>query len=120
MPGGSFSLIGNCLFQQAMYASLKPASAVSTNSSSVSTYTINGLLPGDLIDLYPQVNLATSTTYLTIGAIWVSSANTLSVQWVNSTSGTSATSPAAQTFALIVTRPEAIAGGVTTYPQALE
>ena len=120
MPGGSLSLIGNNLFQQTLYASIKPAASVTTNSSTVSTYTVKGLLPGDLIDLYPQANLATSTTYLTTGAIWVSAADTLSIQWVNSTSATSASAPTAVTFALCVVRPEAIAGGVTTYPQALE
>jgi hypothetical protein len=117
MPGGSFSLIGNCLFQQALYASIKPAASVTNASSTTSTYTIKGLLPGDLIDLYPQAAL---TTTLSIGAIWVSAADTLSIQWINSTSGTSTGSPTAINFAICVVRPEAIAGGVTTYPQALE
>jgi hypothetical protein len=120
MPGGSFSLIGNNLFQQTLYASIKPATSVSTDSSTTSTYTIQGLLPGDLIDLYPQSSLATSTTYLTVGAVWVSAPNTLSIQWVNSTSATSSSTPTAVNTAIGVCRPEAIAGGVTTYPQALE
>ena len=104
MPGGSYSPQGNVLFQSAIFASLTPPATVTTNSSSTSTYTINGLAVNDMIDLYPQVTLATSTTYLTIGSVWVSAANTLSVQWVNSTSSSSSSSPSAINFQIIVNR----------------
>ena len=120
MPGGSQIGIGNVAGNFILYASLTPAASVGTNSSTVSTYTVNGLQIGDCIDLYPQQNLATSTTYLTIGAVWVSAANTLSIQWVNSTSSTGASGPTAVPFVIQVTRPGLLPYGYTNYPQALE
>jgi hypothetical protein len=103
MPGPIFTgqEFGNISVMMALYASLTPAASVTNASSTTSTYTINGLQPNDAIDIYPQAAL---TTALTIGAIWVSAANTLSVQWVNSTAGTSTGSPAAISFIIIVNR----------------
>ena len=104
MPGGSLNPQGNIIFQTVIYASLIPASALATDSSSTQTYTINGLIPNDIVELFPQVSLATSTTYLTIGSVWVSAANTLSVQWVNSTGSTSGTITTGVNFLLMVWR----------------
>ena len=122
MPGGNYIGHGNVAFMTALYASLTPPASVSTNSSTVSTYTIYGLVVNDLIDLYSQANLATSTTYLTVGSIWVSAANTLSVQWVNSTSATSASGPTAISFIVLVNRcslgPYPL--GSSNWPTALE
>ena len=120
MPGSTQLAIGNVAGNFILYASLTPAASVGTNSSTVSTYTVNGLAVGDCIDLYPQQNLATSTTYLTMGAVWVSAANTLSIQWVNSTSATGASAPTAVPFVIQVTRPALSPYGYTNYPQALE
>ena len=120
MPGGATNALGNVIGNWVIYASLKPASALATNSSSVSTYTVNGLQVGDCIDIYPQVNLATTTTYLTIGAAWVSAVNVLSIQWVNSTSATSGTITVGIPFVIQVTRPELSPFGYTNYPQAVE
>lgn len=106
MPGGSYVGLGNMVLGsgQSLYASLLPPATVTTNSSTTSTYTINGLAVNDMIDLYPQATLATSTTYLTVGSVWVSAANTLSVQWVNSTSASSSGTPSAIVFILLVNR----------------
>lgn len=120
MPGGSQIAPGNVAANFILYASIKPPATVVTNSSSVSTYTINGLLQGDCIDLYPQANLATSTTYLTIGGAWVSASNTLSIQWVNSTSASSSGSPTAVDFVVQVSRPDLLPYGYKNYPQAVE
>ena len=116
MPGGTTPQLGNIAMGQILYASLTPAATVTTNASITSTYTINGLVVGDCIDLYAQGVL---TTYLVVGAVWVSAANTLSVQWVNSTSASSSSSPTAITFAMQVTRCQLSAYGVTNFPTAI-
>jgi hypothetical protein len=116
MPGGTLTALGNTSFSQALYGSFTPAASVSGASSTTSTYTINGLVPGDCIDLYPQAVL---TTTLVIGSIWCSAANTLSVQWINSTASGSTASPAAIGFIILVTRPSQAYAGYTTYPTAL-
>jgi hypothetical protein len=104
MPGQDHHPRGNILNMNALYVSLLPPATVTTNSSVTSTYTINGLLVNDMIDLYPTVSLAPSTTYLTIGGVWVSAVNTLSVQWVNSTSASSSGSPTAIVCQLLINR----------------
>lgn len=101
MPGGSSNSLGNTQFSQALFASLTPAASVSGASSSTSTYTVNGLQSNDMIDLYPQAALQ---ALLSLGSIWVSAANTLSVQWVNSSASTSSSSPAAINFLILVNR----------------
>jgi hypothetical protein len=103
MPGPIFTgqEFGNIAVMMALYASLTPAASVGNASSSTSTYTVNGLQPNDAIDLYPQSAL---TTTLSLGAIWVSAVNTLSIQWINSTAGTSTGSPTAINFIIIVNR----------------
>jgi hypothetical protein len=116
MPGGTSPPLGNMAVSQALYASLTPAASITGASSTTSTYTINGLVVGDLIDLYPQSVL---TAQLSLGAIWVSATNVLSIQWVNAASGTSSSSPTAITCGIIVNRPQLIAYGVTSYPTAL-
>ena len=117
MPGGSSPVLGNVAMCQAIYASITPAASVLTDVSVTSTYTILGLFVGDMIDLYPQ---AAVTTLLTIGAVWVSALNTLSVQWINSTGSTSTSSPTAITFAVLVNRSQLSPYGVSNWPQAIE
>ena len=117
MPGGTSPILGNMAFSQAIYASLTPAASVTNASSTTSTYTILGLFLGDMIDLYPQAAL---TTTLSIGSVWVSGLNTLSVQWINSTSSGSTASPTAITFAILVNRGQLSPYGVTNWPQAIE
>ena|SRR5665213_3630753 len=117
MPGGSQFAAGNVQMLQAIYASITPAASILTNVSATSTYTILGLVIGDLIDLYPQ---AAVTTLLSVGAVWVSAANTLSVQWINSTGSTSTASPTAITCGLIVQRSSLSAYGVANWPTAIE
>lgn len=104
MPGGSLHPQGNIIFQNAIYANVIPASALGTDSSSTLTYTINGLAVNDIVELYPQVSLATTTNYLTVGSVWVSAANTLSIQWVNSTGSTSGTTTTAIACILMIWR----------------
>ncbi len=58
MPGSSTNALGNVLGAYLLYANLTPPATVTTNSSTTSTYTVNGLLIGDAIDIYPQSTLA--------------------------------------------------------------
>lgn len=120
MPGATLNALGNVSFNMLIYANILPPATVTTDSSVTSTYTINGLLIGDCIDLYPQSTLATSTTYLTVGGVWVSAANTLSVQWVNSTSASSSGTPTAIPCIVQVTRADLLPFGYKNLPQALE
>ena len=113
MSGGTLAAIGNNSLIQSFYASLTPAATVTTNSSTTSTYTIHGLIIGDAVDLFPQGAL---TTYLTLGAVWVSASDTLSVQWINSTSGSSSGTPAAISFVGVVIRCSNIYAGYANYP----
>lgn len=113
MSGGTLPLIGNNALCQSLYASITPAATVTTNSSTTSTYTIHGLQVGDAVDVFPQ---GAVTTYLTIGAVWVSAADVLSIQWVNSTSGSSSGTPAAISCILVVIRCSNIYAGYANYP----
>jgi hypothetical protein len=117
MPGGSSLSTGNMFMVQAIYQSITPAASVTNATSTTSTYTIIGLVVGDLIDLYPQSAL---TTTLAIGSVWVSALNTLSVQWINASASTSTASPTAITFGIIVNRAQLGPYGVTNWPQAIE
>jgi len=114
MPGGSTPELGNTLFSQVILVSITPAATVTTNNSTTSTYTINGLQQGDLVVISPQSAIQ---ALLTIGAVWVSAANTLSIQWVNSTSSSSSGSPTAIYCVLYVVRPTFISYPVNTANQ---
>jgi hypothetical protein len=101
MPGGSIASLGNNWISHSIYQSITPAASVSGSSSSTSTYTIQGLLQNDQIDLYPQAALQ---ALLSLGSIWVSAVNTLSIQWVNSSGSTSSSSPTAISCILMINR----------------
>jgi hypothetical protein len=117
MPGGTNNCLGNMQMAQSMYASLTPAASVTSNTSTTSTYTIIGLITNDMIDLYPQSAL---TTLLAIGSVWVSAANTLSVQWINASGSNSTASPTAINFEIIVNRSTLSPYALTLWPTAIE
>lgn len=58
-------------------------SAVGANSTSEQTFTVQGLAVGDSID----INKPSNQAGLSIGNVRVSAANTLAVQFVNTTAG---------------------------------
>ena len=116
MSGGTLPMLGNNYFGQTLYASLTPAASISTDASSTSTYTIKGLAIGDLVDIFPQ---AAGQALLTIGSVWCATADTLSVQWVNSTGSTSSSSPTALTCAVLVIRCSSSYTGVSSFPQVV-
>jgi hypothetical protein len=76
---------------------LAPA-AVGANTTAVQTFTVPGLLPGDSVD----VNKPSHQVGLSIGNVFVTAANTLQIQYVN-TSGASIT-PATETYVIGGTR----------------
>lgn len=78
----------------AMYvinAALTPAS-VGANTTAIQTFTVNGLQVGDSVD----INKPSHQTGLSIGNVYVSAANTLQIQYVNTTAG--AITPTAETY----------------------
>jgi len=70
---------------------LTPAS-VAANTTAVQTFTVNGLAVGDSID----VNKPSHQAGLSIGNVFVSAANTLQIQYVNTTAG--AITPASEQY----------------------
>lgn len=98
MPGPSDRPMGNAALIMCLQESLTPPN-VNANMTAVQTYTINGLLLNDVIDL----NQLSHVVGLSVGNVWVSAANTLSVQFVNST-GSPINSTPAQSYVLTVIR----------------
>lgn len=121
MPGGSTPELGNTAFSQAILAYLTPAASVTAATSTTSTYTINGLQLGQIIVAVPQ---SAVQALLDIGGVWVSAANTLSIQWVNASASNSSASPTAIYIVLYVVQPAFLSYPITTantnWPTALE
>lgn len=115
MPGSTQIARGNIAMEMLIQASLTPTASISANTSVVATYTIQGLVVGDFIESNQQSHVAG----LSVGNMWVSSTNTLSVQWVNSTTSTSSGSPTAATFVLCVARPDNVAFGIANLPTGI-
>jgi hypothetical protein len=89
MPGSYRPAYGNELYDMviaptsqagAVGGTLVWSSANGTNQTVEVTATVNGLLVGDLVDLY--LITGAMTTGLTISNVRVSAANTLAVTWV--------------------------------------
>lgn len=97
MPGGTTEVGGNTKLQNILGFGTtgntisSPSPNIAANTSVVSTYTVPGLLVGDLIDLQLQGH----TAGLSIGSTWCATAGVLSVQWINSTTGTIASATVA-------------------------
>lgn len=87
MPGGTTECFGNSKLQ--VVGVLGAATGISTpsvgaNTSVTQTYTLNGLLPNDFIDVMSQTHVAG----LSIAAAWCTAANVVTVQFINSTGST--------------------------------
>jgi hypothetical protein len=116
MPGGTLSTIGNIQMLQAIQATITPAASVTAGASVTSTYTIAGLVVGDVI--FPAFQAAI-TAPLSSDAIWVSASGVLSIQWTNASAGTSSASPTAILTVLLVCRPDRVAQGIASYPTVI-
>jgi hypothetical protein len=96
---------GNGRFDTAIQVLITPPISLGAGATVTSTYTVPGLLVGDVITECFQAAQPIATTTL---SIWVSAANTLSVQWFNSTAGASSASPVGIISLIEVFRPEVI------------
>jgi len=110
MPGSNRPALGNEIYDMviaptsqagAALGTLVWSSANGTNQTVEVTTTINGLLVGDLVDLY--LTTGPMTTGLTIANVRVSAVNTLAVTWV--VVGSAITFPTTG-WAANMTRPE--------------
>lgn len=117
MPGGTTEVGGNTKMQ--ICGVLVSANGVTTpsvnaNTSTTTTYTINGLLINDVIDLQAQSHVAG----LSIASAWCAANNVVTVQFVNSTTGTIG----AQSNYIVlwqVTRMENANLGLSVFPTAI-
>ena len=91
---------GNLVKQSVISVTLSPALIV-LNTTAEQTFTVNGLLPGDMV----LVNKPTAQAGLGIVGSRVSAANTLAITFSNVT-GSSITPTAAQTYLVLVSRPD--------------
>ena len=91
---------GNLVKQSVISVTLSPALIV-LNTTAEQTFTVNGLLPGDMV----LVNKPTTQAGLGIVGSRVSAANTLAITFSNNT-GSSITPTAAQTYLVLVSRPD--------------
>lgn len=91
---------GNLVKQSVISVTLTPA-AIVLNTTAEQTFTVNGLLPGDMV----LVNKPTAQAGLGIVGSRVSAANTLAITFSNNT-GSSITPTAAQTYLVLVSRPD--------------
>jgi hypothetical protein len=83
MPGPTSIVRGNVSLEMVMLLTLNTPS-VGANTSVVQTYTVNGLLPNDFVEINQQSHIVG----LTIANCWVSAVNTLSIQFANVTGAT--------------------------------
>lgn len=103
MPGGSAVASGNELIDQLIYITVTPSATITTAVITAQAVTVPGLVIGDLISW----NMLTSTsTLLSVTNMYVSAANTLTINW--STEGATISNAAAQNFLLEVVRPNIV------------
>ena len=102
MAGTTQIARGNIILEMVFLLSLTPnnGTAIAANTSVESTYT----LPGVNLNDFLEINKNTHQTGLSIGNIRASAANTVAIQWINST--TASITPTADTFLIALTRAE--------------
>jgi hypothetical protein len=95
-------VLGNLVKQSVISVTLTPV-AIVLNTTAEQTFTVNGLLAGDVV----CVNKPTAQAGLGIVGSRVSAANTLGITFSNNT-GSSITPTAAQVYKVLVSRPDSI------------
>ena len=93
-------VLGNIPKQSVISVTLSPA-AVSANTTAEQTFTVNGLLPGDMV----VVTKPTSQAGLGLVNYRVSAANTLAITFSNNTGG-SITPTTNEVYLVLVSRPD--------------
>lgn len=99
MPGASDVPMGNVQYIFLLQSALTPA-AVNTITAPEQTFTVNGLLVGDIV----LVNKPTAQAGLAVASARVTAANTLGITYVNPTVGN--ITPTAETYLIVVIRQE--------------
>ena len=102
MSGTTQIARGNIILEMLFAVPLTPngGTAIAANTSVENTYT----LPGVALNDFLEINKNTHQTGLSIGNIRASAANTIAIQWINST--TASITPTADTFLIALTRAE--------------
>ena len=93
-------VLGNIPKQSVISVTLSPA-AVSADTTAEQTFTVNGLLPGDMA----VVTKPTAQAGLGVVGSRVSAANTLAITFSNNTGG-SITPTASEVYLVLVSRPD--------------
>ena len=93
-------VLGNLVKQSVISVTLTPA-AIVLNTTAEQTFTVNGLLAGDVV----CVNKPTAQAGLGIVGSRVSAANTLGITFSNNTAS-SITPTASQVYKVVVSRPD--------------
>ena len=93
-------VLGNIPKQSVLSITLSPA-AVLANTTAEQTFTVNGLVPGDMA----VVTKPTAQAGLGIVGSRVSAANTLAITFSNNT-GSSITPTASEVYLVLVSRPD--------------
>lgn len=93
-------VLGNIPKQSVISVTLSPA-AVSANTTAEQTFTVNGLLPGDMV----VATKPTSQAGLGLVNYRVSAANTLAITFSNNTGG-SITPTTNEVYLVLVSRPD--------------
>ena len=99
MPMSTTLARGNVGFEAVLQVSITPPATMSANSTQEVAYTIPGVVVGDFL----EINKPSHTAGLSIGNIRASAANTISIQWVNSTTSTITNTPN-ELYLIAVTR----------------
>lgn len=111
MPNPNTISLGNIKGSWVLSPVLTPA-AIGATTNSEQTFTIAGLNLGDFVD----VSKPSTQPGISIGNARVSSANTLAIEFSNISGGT-LTPTAAETYQVVVTRPENLASNVSILTQ---
>lgn len=113
MPGPTTYTRGNIILEMLLIVTLTPPN-VGANTTAEGSYTIKGVLPNDFI----EINQLSHIVGLSIGNVRVTAADTLAIQFVNSTASPINGSPAT-TYILNVDRLENSSLGTTAYPAVI-
>lgn len=103
MPSGTTIQRGNEQFDMLLYLASVTVPNVNANSTATQTVTVNGVQVGDFIGWNQQ----STVSGISVENIYVSSANTLTFLWSNTT-GSNVTNTAAQPFIISVCRADIV------------
>jgi len=99
MPGSTTLARGNVQLEVLLQITVTPPATLAASTTTESNYTVPGVAVGDFI----EINKPSHTTGLSIGNVRVASANTIAIQWVNSTASPITNAPNEQ-YLIVVSR----------------